>query len=195
MVSSSPEGSTFFSLEDRIKLFPDANNHNCEVSLGGGEPTLHPDFDQIVDVLQSKGYDIILHTNELGDITRKNILKFNDDKFITITCSYNSETKRQIQDWGKKITDFNSWLHNEGPAGSEFIINVFTYDDHNELIDLGLNVGQISKYNKLPYGRCKSGKAISFPKNTNSTFIYTSDGEIWSLHEYGESCEYQSKLP
>ena len=111
------------ALEDIKKLIDTLHSHGLlsVILIGGGEPTLHPDFEAVVDIIKSKGIQIGIVTNgsrlekieaiadrlEEKDWVRISIDAGNDETFKELHHPRTKLTLHQILEKAKKIKEKN----------------------------------------------------------------------------------------
>ena len=113
----------FLALEDIKKLIDTLYSHGLlsVILIGGGEPTLHPDFEAVVETIKSKGIQIGIATNgsrlekveavadrfEEKDWVRISIDAAKEETFKELHHPRTKLTLRQILDKAKKIKEKN----------------------------------------------------------------------------------------
>jgi len=111
------------ALEDIKKLIDTLHSHGLlsVILIGGGEPTLHPDFEAVVETIKSKGIQIGIVTNgsrlekieaiadrlEEKDWVRISIDAGNDETFKELHHPRTKLTLHQILEKAKKIKEKN----------------------------------------------------------------------------------------
>jgi len=113
----------FLALEDIKKLIDTLYSHGLlsVILIGGGEPTLHPDFEAVVETIKSKGIQIGIATNgsrlekveavadrfKEKDWVRISIDAAKEETFKELHHPRTKLTLRQILDKAKKIKEKN----------------------------------------------------------------------------------------
>ena len=123
VVSRLINAGKFLALEDIKKLIDTLYSHGLlsVILIGGGEPTLHPDFEAVVETIKSKGIQIGIATNgsrlekveavadrfEEKDWVRISIDAAKEETFKELHHPRTKLTLRQILDKAKKIKEKN----------------------------------------------------------------------------------------
>lgn len=109
---SSDESGDFMSLEDYEFLLDELSNNKYgpvfQVALGGGEPLLHPNFNEILKLTREK-YDIIPNYTTSGKFFDEENIKATKDYCGAIAISYDPYrdylSLSQLHELGQKLHD------------------------------------------------------------------------------------------
>jgi MoaA/NifB/PqqE/SkfB family radical SAM enzyme len=195
LCSSSPSKHTFITPERIEDVIKDYSGKWKELSIGGGEPTLHPRIIEIIDLAIKYKWDVLFHTNGRDPEVVKNVIdRFRDtNNSINITVSYNSEVTRQNPEIIGNLKKIEGMCN---LVNSSFKINVFDIEHWNSLIDLGFTMYELEMYQII-----KAGRGVDYPGARDlpdmadkTGDILCSDGELFTIDEYIASCTYQSNL-
>ena len=155
----NPLGDFFYNTSklkkdfERIFNFPDSESI-CSIALLGGEPTLHPDFDEIVKFFYNERkkrnlkFVLVLVTNGILLEKHKDVLKYFDEVSVT---DFGIKKVREFVD----SKEFDNVVYAEHDHGLKLQLNETKHDVLNNawvkfLFDF-------SKYNIFkPYNDCKS---------------------------------------
>lgn len=114
---------------------------------GGGEPTLHPDFEQIISLNYVYGMDQGIYTN-LAHTSRDNMLAMKDSMkwiLVSLDADYRGEYKRlkRVDAFDEVCEHINLIANYPGNAtiGVSFLLNKHNFERTESMIRLGLSLG------------------------------------------------------
>jgi MoaA/NifB/PqqE/SkfB family radical SAM enzyme len=194
LASAGPNKASFMDTSVAIKILNESEAKWKEVSLGGGEPLLHPDVLEILEAAISRGWDVLLHTNLLENLDPiiEALVSSDSSSSLTITASYNNEVSEKMRILGM-IEELDRRIKDLDDPRISLRINVLDNAHNNELIDLGFKPQQVVKVPLYSLGRARGAagsKTIDMGSYTGS--IYTTDGRKFEVWQYEEACDHQS---
>lgn len=167
---SSDESGDFMSLEDYEFLLGELSNNKYgpvfQVALGGGEPLLHPDFNEILKLTREK-YDIIPNYTTSGKFFDEENIKATKDYCGAIAISYDPYrdylSLSQLQEIGQKLQ------HENLKANIHFVVSEKTISMATKILQ-----GKYDKYLDIfnsiifltfkPGGRGQGNDSIKSPE-------------------------------
>jgi len=193
LAGAGPTKKSFMSLGDVERILSDHPGTWREVSLGGGEPALHPDVDGVILGCRDWGWDVLLHTNDL-DLSRRAVGMFTGRggmNSLSITVSFNDRIVTDTEG----LVGLRKYIEGLGDPRIDLYVNVFDNPHNNDLIDMGFRPGSIVKVPKYALGRAAGmTDAVMVPTNGMSGHIYTTDLVKFPVTDYVAACEHQMSL-
>lgn len=106
MESKSPKAGSYISLEN-VKLLVDKMKQGrvLQIALGGGEPTIHPDFISILELIRVKGNIIPNYTTNGTNLTPE-ILEASKKYCGAVALSYQEFREKELLNKAKKMIDY-----------------------------------------------------------------------------------------
>lgn len=111
--TSSNENGQFIDMKDYYYILDQLDeNRVYQVAIGGGEPTLHPNFKEIIESMHEQ-YSIIPNYTTNGILLDPNLIRFSVDHCGAIALSYHKNREVALLDKMRMLSDSgaNAVLH------------------------------------------------------------------------------------
>jgi len=197
LASAEPGRKPIMSIDDVGLILSSYDGRWKEVSVGGGEPSLHPKFFDVVKLCRDMGWDVNLHSNDTARAWQAAQL-FRDEgneRSITMTFSYNDVVLEKMPGLEDRVCEVGRMVRELGDPRISVNVNVFTNDHNNRLIDCGFCGDQVVKVPVYSLGKSK-GKPGTVQINTTgfTGHIYTTDLRKFDIAQYAEACDHQAMI-
>jgi MoaA/NifB/PqqE/SkfB family radical SAM enzyme len=138
----------FLTLEETKKLIDSQTDKKMYLEIGGAEPTLHPQFFEILEYIRNREFEIVINSNarlfsyvplverlkQIGNIRIKSSLHGH-------TAKIHDSLTRTSGSFNQAIKGFENLIKNEIPLMVNIVINKKNVFNLKEIVDLLFSIG------------------------------------------------------